>query len=67
MVMIITHIAYIICLVTNNAWHAYDAIVFYEITELIGSHISRSRQYCGWLARLWARSGPITGQKKILY
>ena len=24
MVMIITHIAYNTCLVTNDAWHAYD-------------------------------------------
>ena len=26
MVMIIIHIAYITCLVTNEAWHAYDVI-----------------------------------------
>ena len=31
MVMIIIHIAYISCLVTNNAWHAYDVIVAYNI------------------------------------
>ena len=26
--MIIIHIAYIICLVTNDAWHAYPVIDF---------------------------------------
>ena len=31
MVMIITHIAYITCLVTNDAWHAYDVIWVYQI------------------------------------
>ena len=31
MVMIIIHIVYITCLVTNDAWHAYCLIVFYKI------------------------------------
>ena len=31
MVMIIIHIAYITCLITNDAWHAYDAIGVYTI------------------------------------
>ena len=31
MVMIIIHIAYITCLVTNDAWHAYDIIAVYKI------------------------------------
>ena len=31
MVMIIIHIAYITWLVTNDAWHAYDVIVVYNI------------------------------------
>ena len=31
MVMNIIHIAYITCLVTNYAWHAYDVIGVYEI------------------------------------
>ena len=31
MVMIIIHIGYITCLVTNDAWHAYDVIGVYEI------------------------------------
>ena len=29
--MIIIHIAYITCLVTNDAWHAYEVIVVYDI------------------------------------
>ena len=31
MVMSIIHIAYITCLVTNHAWHAYDVIGVYKI------------------------------------
>ena len=31
MVMIIIHIAYITCLVTNDAWHAYYVIWVYKI------------------------------------
>ena len=31
MVMITKHIAYITCLVTNDAWHAYDVIGIYMI------------------------------------
>ena len=31
MVMIIIHIAYINCLVTNDAWHSYDVIGVYKI------------------------------------
>ena len=57
MVMITIHIAYITCLVTNDDWHAYDVIGSIRyITGLVRSRISRNRQYCGWLGRLWARS-----------
>ena len=31
MVMIIIHIAYITCVVTYDAWRAYDVIVVYKI------------------------------------
>ena len=31
MFMMIIHIAYITCLVTNDAWHAYDVIGVYKI------------------------------------
>ena len=64
MVMIIIHIAYTNCLVTNDVWHAYEVIRVYKvhryITELSGSHSWRNTQYCGWLVRSWARSGPVT-------
>ena len=30
MVMITIHIAYITCLATNDAWHAYDVIRVYK-------------------------------------
>ena len=69
MVMFIKHIAYITCLVINDAWHAYGVIVVYKyITELVGSHISRTRQYCDWLVRLWARLGSLAfnGASKIV-
>ena len=52
MVMIIIHIAYITCLVTNDALHAYSVIVVYKIHHGAGgSYISRIRQFCGWLVR----------------
>ena len=31
MAMITIHIAYITCVVTNDAWHAYGVIVVYKI------------------------------------
>ena len=56
MVMIIIHIAYITCLVSNDAWHAYDVNgVYTKHQRLVGSHISRNSQYCFWLLRSWAR------------
>ena len=36
MVIIIRHIAYITCLVTNDAWYAYGAIVVYKIHLIAG-------------------------------
>ena len=36
MFMIIIHIAYITCLVTNDAWHPYDVIGVYEIHDRAG-------------------------------
>ena len=58
MVLISIDIAYITCLVTNDAWHAYGVIVVYKIHHGAGRiSYSRNRQYCGWLVRLWARSG----------
>ena len=37
MIMIITHIAYITCLVRNDSWHAYDVIGVYRIHHGDGS------------------------------
>ena len=52
MVMIIIHIAYITCVVTNDGWHADDVIGVDKIHhDLVGSHISRNRQNGGWLVR----------------
>ena len=61
MVMITIHIAYITCLVTNDAWHAYDVTGVYKIHLRAGgiSYFAEP-QYCGWLARLWARLLPVT-------
>ena len=36
MVIIIRHIAYFTCLVTNDAWHAYDVIGVYKIHHRAG-------------------------------
>ena len=36
MVMIIIRIAYITCLVINDAWHAYGVIVVYKIHDGAG-------------------------------
>ena len=36
MVMIIIHIAYITCLESNDAWHAYDGIGVYKIHPRAG-------------------------------
>ena len=35
-VMFIIHIAYITCLVTNDAWHTYDVIGVYKILHGVG-------------------------------
>ena len=34
--MIIIHFAYITCLVTNDAWHAFDVIGVYKIHRMAG-------------------------------
>ena len=60
MVMIIIHIAYITCIATNDAWHAYDVIGVYKIHhgDVRVSYLTELA-YCGWLVRSWARSGPV--------
>ena len=56
MVMIIIHIGYITCLVTNDAWHAYDVIVVYKIL-----HGPRRIQYYAEPAILWL-AGTVMGE-----
>ena len=61
MVMTIIHIAYITCLVTNDALHAYDVIGVYKIHHGAGRISYFAEPAILWLAgTLWARSGPVT-------
>ena len=48
MLMIIIHIAYITCLVTNDAWHAYDVMGVYQI-----HHGAGRISYFAEPAKLW--------------
>ena len=57
MIMIIIHIAFITCLVTNDAWHAYDVIGVYKIHDRAGE-IS----FFGEQAILWLTSTVIRGR-----
>ena len=50
MVKIIVHIAYITCLVTNDAWHAYDVIVVYKIHHGAGRISYFAEPAILWLA-----------------
>ena len=50
MVMIIIHIAYITCLVTNDAWHAHDVIWIYKIHQRAGEILYFSEQAILWLS-----------------
>ena len=47
--MIIIHFAYIICLVTNDAWHAYDVIGVYKIHHRAGDISYFAEQAIMWL------------------
>ena len=49
MFMIIIHIAYITCLVTNDAWHAYDVIGVYKIHHRAGYISYFAEQAILWL------------------
>ena len=49
MVMSIIHIAYITCLVTNDAWHAYDVIGVYNIHLRAGGISYFAEQAILWL------------------
>ena len=50
MVMIITHIAYITWLVTNDASHTYDVIVVYNIPHGYGRISYFAKPAILWLA-----------------
>ena len=49
MVMIIIHIAYITCVVTNDALHAYDVIGVYKIHLRAGEISHFAEQALLWL------------------
>ena len=49
MFMINIHIAYITCLETNDAWHAYDAIGVYKIHHRAGEISYFAEQAILWL------------------
>ena len=49
MVMIIIHIAYITCLVTNDAWHAFDVIGVYKIYHRAGEISYFAEEAILWL------------------
>ena len=55
MFMIIIHFAYITCLVTNDAWHAYDVIGVCKI-----HHRAGEISYCAEQAILWL-TGAVMG------
>ena len=61
MFMIIIHFAYITCLVTNDAWHAYDVIGVYKIHHRAGdiSYFAEQAILC-LSSAVMARSGPVT-------
>ena len=56
MVMISIHIAYITCVVTNDAWHAYGVIAVYKI-----HHEAGRISYFAVPAILWL-AGPLMGE-----
>ena len=49
MFMIIIHIAYTTCLVTNDAWHAYEVIIVYKIHHRSGEISYLAEQAILWL------------------
>ena len=62
MFMIIIHIAYFTCLVTNDVWHAYDVIVVYKLHYRAGeiSYFAEqaSNTVVDWYG--YTRLGPVT-------
>ena len=56
MAMIIIHLVYITCLVTNDAWHAYDVIGIYKL-----NHEADRVSYLTEPAILWL-AGRVMGE-----
>ena len=50
MIMVIIHIAYITCFVTNDAWHAYGVIWVYKIHHGAGRVGYFTKPAIPWLA-----------------
>ena len=48
--MIIIHISYITCLVTNDSWHSYDVIMVYMIHLRAGGILYFAETAILWLA-----------------
>ena len=60
MVMITIHIAYITCLVTNDAWHANGVIVVYKIHHGAGQISYFLEQAILWLTgAVMGEVGPL--------
>ena len=61
MFMLNIHMDYINCLVTNDAWHAYDVIGVYKIHHRAGEILYFGDHAILWLTgTVWAWSGPVT-------
>ena len=61
MVMIIIHIAYITCFVTNDSWHAYGVIVVYKIHQGAGRISYFAEPAMLWMAgTVMGEVGPVT-------
>ena len=62
MVMVIIHIAYITCLVINDAWNCYDVIGVYKIHRSAGRISYFEEPAILWLAgTVMGEVGTITG------
>ena len=61
MVMIIIHIAYITCIVNNDAWHVYDVIGVFKKNHGGGRNSYFAETAILWLAgTVMGKIGPVT-------
>ena len=61
MAMIIIHLVYITCLVTNDTWHAYDVIGVYKIHHGAGRISYFAELEILWLVdKVMGEVGPVT-------